>query len=389
MQEIPTDMRELARCNRKKLIDLFAAADSLIVATAPEHVFYCSGYKSMGFDTDRSMRMAVVFDSARGIVIGPKADHWAAAEAIGDDLDYFAYGAFFFDERDKPQRAAEFNTFDEALFAAISRLAPGKRGVFQDRDSGDLLKVLNRLGTLAGRDGSGVFRRARAVKHALEIDLMRAISATTERALARALEEARAGMSEAELAAIMSAEIITQGALPGFVVVTSGERSALADAYSTTRRLRGHDILRIDIGCMLNGYWSDTARSAFVGEPKSDALAAFRATAAGQDVGRRMVRPGLSTDILFRETVAAVRQAGLPGYQRHHVGHGLGIESHEYPTITASNDVTLEPGMVLCVEAPYYRPGWGGVMTEDTLLVTDRGSESFTHLPREPYIIAA
>jgi Xaa-Pro dipeptidase len=375
-------MGELARRNRKKLIDLFGAADRLIVATTPEHVFYCSGYRSTSYDTDPSTRMAVVFDAERGILIGHKADHWAAVEAIGDELEYFAYGTFFFDERDKAPTAA-FKNFDEALLAAIRQLSGGKHGFFYDRASDELLKVLT------GTDGAAVFRRARAVKNALEIDLMREASALTERALARALAEAKAGMTEADLTAIISSEMIKDGAQPGFVVVTSGERSALADAYSTTRRLRGHDIVRIDVGCRLSGYWSDTARSAFVGEPRPDALTAFTATAAGQDVGRKLVRPGISTDVVFRETVATVRASGLPDYQRHHVGHGLGLESHEYPTISATNNVILEPGMVFCIEAPYYRPGWGGVMTEDTMVVTAEGADFFTHLSRDPIIIAA
>lgn len=375
-------MSELARRNRRKLIDLFGTADRLIVSTTPEHVFYCSGYRSMSYDTDPATRMAVIFDADHGILIGHKADHWAAVEATGDDLDYFAYGTFFFDERDVAPSAG-FKSFDEALLAAIRQLSGGKHGIFYDRASDDLLKVLT------GTDGSAVFRRARAVKNALEIDLMREASALTERALARALKEARAGMTEADLTAIISSEMIKEGAQPGFVVVTSGERSALADAYSTTRLLRGHDIVRIDVGCRFNGYWSDTARSAFVGEPRKDALAAFMATAAGQDVGRKLVKPGISTDIVFRETVATVRASGLPDYQRHHVGHGLGLESHEYPTISAANNVTLEPGMVLCIEAPYYRPGWGGVMTEDTMVVTTEGAEFFTHLSRAPIIIAA
>ena len=375
-------MSELARRNRRKLIDLFGAADRLIVATTPEHVFYCSGYRSMSYDTDPATRMAVIFDADRGILIGHKADHWAAIEAMGDALDYFAYGTFFFDERDKMPTAG-FKSFDEALLAAIRQLSGGKHGIFYDRASDDLLKILT------GTDGSAVFRRARAVKNTIEIDLMREASALTERALARALKKARAGMSEADLTAIISSEMIKEGAQPGFVVVTSGDRSALADAYSTTRRLRGHDIVRIDVGCRFNGYWSDTARSAFVGEPRRDALAAFMATAAGQDVGRKLVKPGISTDIIFRETVATVRDSGLPDYQRHHVGHGLGLESHEYPTISASNNVILEPGMVFCVEAPYYRPGWGGVMTEDTMVVTAEGAEFFTHLSRAPIIIAA
>ncbi len=375
-------MSELARRNRKKLIDLLGAADRLIIATTPEHVFYCSGYRSMSYDTDPSTRMAVLFDAERGILIGHKADHWAAVEATGDELDYFAYGTFFFDERDQGP-AAGFKSFDEALLAASRQLSGGKQGVVYDRASDDLLKVV------AGTDGAAIFRRARAVKSTLEIDLMREASALTERALARALAEARAGMTEADLTAIISSEMIKGGAQPGFVVVTSGERSALADAYSTTRRLRGHDIVRIDVGCRLNGYWSDTARSAFVGEPRPDALAAFTATAAGQDVGRKLVRPGISTDVVFRETVATVRASGLPDYQRHHVGHGLGLESHEYPTISATNNVMLEPGMVFCIEAPYYRPGWGGVMTEDTMVVTAEGAEFFTHLSRDPIIIAA
>jgi Xaa-Pro dipeptidase len=378
-------MSELARRNRERLISLVGDSDSLVLATVPEHVFYCSGYKSMGFDTDRLMRMAVVFDSSRRIVVGPKADLWAAREAIGDEIEYFSYGTFFFDERERMQGAVEFAAFDEALSAAISSLARGRRHLFYDR-APDIPGV---PGTLTMQDGSDVFRQARAIKHSFEIDLLRKASALTERALAQGLGQARVGMSEAELAAIMSSEIIAQGALPGFVVVTAGERSAFADAYPTTRRLKAHDIVRIDIGCMLNGYWSDTARTAFVGEPLPDALLAFTATSAGQNAGRKLVKPGISTDVIFSETVSAVRQAGLPDYQRHHVGHGLGIESHEYPTIKPANGVILAPGMVLCIEAPLYRPGWGGVMIEDTLLVTDNGAESFTNLPRDPYIIPA
>lgn len=378
-------MSGLAHRNRKGLIDLLGAADVMVLATVPEHVFYCSGYKSMGFDTDRLMRMAVLFDSTHSIVIGPKADLWAAREAIGDEPDYFAYGTFFFGKHDKESGGTEFGTYGEALGAAVSRLSPGKRHLFYDRPP----EISGLPSPLTMQDGSSAFRRSRAIKHALEIDLMRKVSALTEDALARALAQARAGMSEAELAAIMSSEIIAQGAQPGFIVVTAGERSALADAYPTARRLEARDIVRIDIGCMLSGYWSDTARTAFVGEPRADALMAFTATSAGQHAGRELVRPGVSTDVIFNDAVAAVRQAGLPDYRRHHVGHGLGIESHEYPTITATNGVTLEPGMVLCIEAPYYRPGWGGVMTEDTLLVTESGTEYFTNLPREPYIIRA
>lgn len=375
-------MSILARLNRDRLIELAGASDPLFVATIPEHVLYCSGYKSMGFDTDRHMQMAMIFDAARGILIGPKADLWVAREAIEEDIDYFSYGVFFFHDHDGAPGDVEFTTFGEALAAAIDQLAKGKRHVFHDR-------ALDIPGAMPLRDGSGFFREARKTKNALEIDLLREVSALTERALAKALGQAKAGMSEAELAAIMSSEIIAEGALPGFIVVTSGERSAFADAYPSTRRLMPHDMVRIDIGAMLHGYWSDMARSAFVGEPRPDALKAFTAASAGRAAGCKLVKPGVSTDAIFAAAVEAFRASGFPDYRRHHVGHGLGIESHEYPTIRASGGIALEPGMVLSIETPYYRPGWGGVMTEDTLLVTDTGAEYFTHLSREPYIIPA
>ncbi|TIP76706.1 MAG: aminopeptidase P family protein, partial [Mesorhizobium sp.] len=80
--------------------------------------------------------------------------------------------------------------------------------------------------------------------------------------------------------------------------------------------------------------------------------------------------------------------AGLPDYRRHHVGHGLGIESHEYPTIGPSAGICLEAGMVINLETPYYRPMWGGVMIEDTLLITDDDAEPLTELDRGMFIIA-
>ncbi len=386
-------MAELAGRNREQVANLFGATDVVVIATLPEHIFYCSGYKSMGFDTDRLMRMAVVFDSRESILVGPKADLWGAAEAIGSELRYFSYGSFFFDDAEQKSMASvtDFASFGEALSAAVSRLAGGKRRVGFDHLDEDVAKILyeHGLAPVAATDGSRFFRDARATKHDLEITLLRQASALTESALLQALDDAKAGMSEYEFAARISSGIVAGGGVPGFIVVTAGERSALADAYPSARRLRPRDIVRIDVGCTFSGYWSDTARTAFVGEPTADALAVFTSTSVGQELGRSLVKPGMSTDLLFQETVSAVRQAGLPDYRRHHVGHGLGIEAHEYPTISASTRVPLAAGMVVCIEAPFYRPGWGGVMTEDTLLVTDTGAESLTNLARTPFIIKA
>ncbi|WP_395446191.1 M24 family metallopeptidase (plasmid) [Aminobacter sp. UC22_36] len=310
-------------------------------------------------------------------------------------MRYFCYGNFFFDDQELRERKAtdvvEFAAFDEALSAAIAQLAGGRRKLGIDNVLGGPPKFVSAQGLqlIDTHTTAAFFRDARAVKNPLEISLLRSASALTEVALGHALRDAKAGMTECELAARISSEMIAQSGLPGFVVVTSGERSALADSYPTRRRIAAGDIVRIDVGATFGGYWSDTARTAFVGEPGKDVLSAFAATSMGHRKASAMVAPGVTTDALFDEAVTAVRQAGLPQYQRHHVGHGLGIESHEYPTIAASNPVALREGMVVNIEAPYYRPGWGGMMSEDTFLVTATGAEALTSLERELLVIPA
>ena len=216
------------------------------------------------------------------------------------------------------------------------------------------------------------------MKDAAEIGLLRSVAKLTQAALSMAMAEARAGMTEMELAAIIASEMFRSGVKPGFIVVTAGIRSALADAAASQRILAAGDIVRFDVGGTLNGYWSDTARTAIVGEPTAEILSVNAAIVAGQQAALAAAAPGASAADVFHATVAAVRLGGLKTYQRHHVGHGLGLDSHEFPTLAPNNSTILQPGMVINVEAPYYRPLWGGIMYEDTLLVTETGVERLT-----------
>jgi Xaa-Pro aminopeptidase len=79
----------------------------------------------------------------------------------------------------------------------------------------------------------------------------------------------------------------------------------------------------------------------------------------------------------------AVRKAGLPHYRRNHVGHGIGLDGYEVPALTESSTDVLTPGMVMCIETPYYELGFGGFQVEDMVLVTETGVESFMTLPRD------
>ncbi|HUF91181.1 MAG TPA: M24 family metallopeptidase [Candidatus Limnocylindria bacterium] len=84
------------------------------------------------------------------------------------------------------------------------------------------------------------------------------------------------------------------------------------------------------------------------------------------------IAPGVGTGVVFDAVVRATREGGLPGYRRHHAGHGIGLEAAESPWLSHGGPA-LEPGMVVCVEAPYYAPGDLGVNATDTVLVTHTG----------------
>ncbi|MFK8250152.1 M24 family metallopeptidase [Ancylobacter terrae] len=381
MNPIPlVDIAALSARHRARVLAL-AGDDALVVATSGPNVVYCSGYRSMGYDTDPAQRMAMVFNAGEGILVGPTADLWAAQEVAGPNLRYFGYRSFFFDDAAMRTATAThvetFTAYEDALSAAIHALAGNRPLLIEGAAPAALATGFARTRV---KDAARLLCRARAIKDAEEIVLLRYATRVTEEALAQALAQARAGMSELDVAAEISTRMIRAGVRPGFVVVTSGPRAAFADAHASPRRLAPGDLLRLDIGGSFQGYWSDTARSAVVGEPSAEMAAVDAAIVAGQRAGLARVEPGVTSDALFHTTVEAVRAAGLPAYRRHHVGHGLGLDSHEYPTLGPANPVTLEPGMVINIEAPYYRPGWGGLMYEDTLVVTEDGADRLTRL---------
>src|SRR5262249_22476805 len=126
-------------------------------------------------------------------------------------------------------------------------------------------------------------------------------------------------------------------------------------------------------GPSFKGHRGDVGRMGVLGEPTSRAQRAYDAVDAGVQAGLDAIRPGADGGTVFEATVAAVRAAGLPEFRRHHVGHGIGLESAEAPWLRPGGE-TLEAGMVLRVEAPYYELGAFVVTVKETVLDTRSGA---------------
>jgi Xaa-Pro aminopeptidase len=361
----------------------------VIVSTDPTHVGYLCGYRSLLFDLMRDYRSAAIVTREKAALVTGASDIAAALEVLRDPSGVYRYGVFFFEssgEADIDLSASPKveNSFADALRAAVAATVKPNHDIGLDCASSWEMAELKSVVGSRGFDVRPAILKARRTKLAGEIEKIAHAAALTERGLAKAFAEARPGMTELELSTMIAGEMRAGGGVPRFIVVTCGERSALADAYATPAKLQKGDLVRFDLGCTVDGFWADMARTAVVGEPTREQQQRYEALSEGEEVQRTLARAGVSAGDLFKVAVERVRQGALPDYKRSHCGHGIGIDVHEFPTLNAANqNVALEDGMVLCVETPYYQIGWGGMMVEDMIVIRAKGNDCLTHLPRE------
>ncbi|HEV8306895.1 MAG TPA: Xaa-Pro peptidase family protein [Methylomirabilota bacterium] len=285
--------------------------------------------------------------------------------------------------QDLRQSCPHHATAEEALLAILAEDGgAGAVGVDEGGLSPALWRVLAaRLPAGALVEARSILAEIRRIKTADELDLLRQAIAINERSAARAFAVAAEGRPESEMEAAFRAEAAAAGADPGHWETTLGPRSSGSFHAASYVGAPG-DLIRSDSSLRYRGYWSDIGRTRVLGRASADHLRTYAAIRAGQDAAVAAVRPGTRVGDLFALAVDTIRQAGIPHFRRHHVGHGIGLEMYEAPLIVEGSDERLEAGMVLNVEVPYYESGYGGFQIEDTVLVTEDGCRILTAADR-------
>jgi Xaa-Pro aminopeptidase len=231
-------------------------------------------------------------------------------------------------------------------------------------------------------DGYSAFQQIRMVKTAEEQERLGRSVAIAEHALLACVASFREGADEHELLRVYEEDVLGQGGRITFAHILITERGALSNGYAGERRLRKGDWVRFDVGCAFHDYNSDIARTVAFGEPSEKLQTYYAAILAGETAAFDLLKPGVTAGQLFEAAVEATRAAGIPHYQRNHVGHGIGIEMYDPPIVSPGVETLVEAGMVLNIETPYYEMGWGGVQVEDTVVVTPSGYRFLTETER-------
>ncbi len=232
---------------------------------------------------------------------------------------------------------------------------------------------------------AGELDELRSVKSSAEIEAVAASCALASASFNQILEFIRPGISERELA--LELEIILRRAgADGKAfefIVASGERGALPHGAATGKILKKGELVTIDFGIRCNGYHSDETVTVAIGYADERQREIYALVKEAHDLALNAVKPGISCcelDAIAREVIA---REGFGDYFGHGLGHGVGLEIHEKPTISSRSEMKVCEGMIFTIEPGVYIPGWGGVRIEDTVVVTAESCRLLTQVSKE------
>ena len=231
-------------------------------------------------------------------------------------------------------------------------------------------------------------RRLRRTKSPAELEKLAHAAAITDVATEEILGRLRSGQSEVEIAIALGAAIGAAGGTLAFeTVVLSGPNSALPHGRPSGRRLSAGDLVLLDFGAAYDGYRADTTRVAAVGGPDARQSEIHALVLAAHDAAIAAVRAGATAGDVDSAARKVIEAAGMGDRFFHRTGHGLGLETHEDPSLDPGSMTVLEVGMVFTVEPGVYIPGWGGVRIEDDVVVEDDGCRLLTTADRSLRVI--
>ena len=235
--------------------------------------------------------------------------------------------------------------------------------------------------------GDDLIRACRMHKSAAELALMQAANNVTIAALRHTHRRVEAGMSGADILALMVSATQALGGSHEFTLVLLNEASAFPHGSIKPQQVHAGSVVLIDTGCSVHGYQSDISRSWVFGSASPRQRELWDTVKRGQELAQETARLGVAVGAIdravrdFYEQKGWSRDYGLPGLS-HRTGHGIGMEVHEAPYLVRNDTTPLEAGMCFSDEPGLYIPGEFGIRLEDCWYMTEKGPRLFTPLAK-------
>lgn len=280
-------------------------------------------------------------------------------------------------------------TLIEEIAEQVKSMGIQTLGFEKDSVSYGMYELYNRVIDAQFVPVSNVIEKIRLIKTEQEINIIKVACEIADNAFTHILSFIEPGKTELEVSNELEFFMRKQGATSSSfdTIVASGVRSALPHGVATNKVIEKGDFVTLDFGALYNGYISDITRTIAVGKPSDQLVDMYNAVLEAQLLAVSSVGPNMTcvaADAVARQYLASKGYGEAFG---HSLGHGIGLEVHEGPTLSSRSETRLEPNMVVTIEPGVYIPGVGGVRIEDDVVITQTGNEKLTHSKKDLIIL--
>ncbi|MDP3386522.1 MAG: Xaa-Pro peptidase family protein [Eubacteriales bacterium] len=275
-----------------------------------------------------------------------------------------------------------FDTVKKVFTQIGSKMIGYESKLLTDFDIRNLRKSNDNLVWIPTED---VILTIRRIKSEEEISYIRQAAHIADQSFESLIKIMKAGMTEKEVMIELEYLMKKNGneSEPFGMIVASGKRSSLPHGRASDKIIETGDMVTIDFGGIYNGYASDMTRTVWMGEPEKRMIEIFDIVSEAMNAAYEAIRPGqkcMAIDQAHRDVFV---KYGLEPYSLRGLGHGVGLQIHELPRVVMGNEDVLEENMVFTIEPGIYIPGYGGVRTEDTVVLKSDGLEILTRTPKK------
>lgn len=308
---------------------------------------------------------------------------------LTDDGAITLYGNVIFGIPSTPELPVISHGDSENPVADLARdIRPGTLGVDKFWYSKFLIGLMALRPDVVPADGSAPVDLARMTKCEDERAALRHSSAMNDQVVAAAIGALRADVRENELASLVNREFLSRGAdCEGTQLVCFGENGADPHHSGDSTTIKPGDSVTFDLFTPIGRYWCDMTRTVFYKSVSDRQREVYELVRRANEAAEAAVRPGVRLSELDKIARDIITDGGYGENFTHRLGHGIGLECHEPPDVSAVSDAPLSPGMVFSIEPGIYLPGEFGVRIEDLVLVTETGGEVLNHFSKELMVV--
>jgi Xaa-Pro aminopeptidase len=355
-ERMPSERASIADRRTRAAAKLRERGFGALLASPGADLFYLAGYQI--FSSER-LTCLVLDRDGKATMVCPELEAPRAAVAA-PDIARSTWG-----ETDDPY----------AVVASLVR-ASGAVAVADQMWAAFVLKLQAALPDRSFATASEITRELRIRKDAAELEALRLVSESADRAYARILKRPFAGRTEREIGADLAELLRAEGHDEvGFTIVASGANGASPHHETGDRRIAEGDTVVLDFGGAMRGYRSDITRTVHVGKTASrEAQKVHDVVRRSQEAGYAAARKDASAESVDAASRRVIDDAGYGEFFIHRTGHGIGLDGHEHPYLVRGNRERLEPGMAFSIEPGIYLPGRFGVRIEDVAVIDADGS---------------